>query len=102
ARTSDATYTLSLHDALPILGIWKDPSTLMIGVIVMGMAFAEGSANDWLSLVMVEGHGVDKPTGALVFGIFVTSLIVGRLAGVRILDRFRRVPVLRASAGLSA
>lgn len=83
------------------LGIWKDPRTLLIGVIVMGMAFAEGSANDWLSLVMVEGHGVDKPTGALVFGVFVTSMTVGRLAGVRILDRFGRVPVLRASAGLA-
>lgn len=84
------------------LGIWKDPRTLLIGIIVMGMAFAEGSANDWLSLVMVDGHGVDKPTGALVFGVFVTSMTVGRLAGVRILDRFGRVPVLRASAALAA
>jgi len=83
------------------LSIWKDPRTLLIGIIVMGMAFAEGSANDWLALVMVEGHGVDKPTGALVFGIFVTSMTVGRLAGVRILDRFGRVPVLRASAALA-
>lgn len=83
------------------LGIWKDPRTLLIGIIVMGMAFAEGAANDWLSLVMVEGRGVDKPTGALVFGVFVTSMTVGRLAGVRLLDRFGRVPVLRASAALA-
>ena len=83
------------------LGVWRDPRTLLIGVIVLGMAFAEGSANDWLSLTMVEGHGVDKSTGALVFGVFVTAMTVGRLAGVRILDRFGRVPVLRASAALA-
>jgi len=83
------------------LSIWRDPRTILIGIIVLGMAFAEGSANDWLSLTMVEGHGVDKATGALVFGIFVTAMTVGRLAGVGLLDRFGRVPVLRASAALA-
>ena len=83
------------------LGIWRDPRTLLIGVIVLGMAFAEGSANDWLALTMVEGHGTDKPTGALIFGVFVTAMTVGRLGGVRLLDRFGRVPVLRASAALA-
>ena len=84
------------------LSIWKDTRTLLIGLIVLGMAFAEGSANDWLSLAAVEGHGVDKPTGAVVFGVFVTAMTVGRLAGVKVLDRYGRVPVLRASAGLAA
>jgi fucose permease len=83
------------------LSIWRDPRTLLIGLIVLGMAFAEGSANDWLALTMVEGHGVDKPTGAVVFGVFMTAMTVGRLGGVRLLDRFGRVPVLRASAALA-
>ena len=84
------------------LGIWRDPRTLLIGLIVLGMAFAEGSANDWLALTMVEGHGVDKPTGAVIFGVFVTAMTVGRLSGVRLLDRYGRVPVLRGSAALAA
>lgn len=83
------------------LAIWRDPRTLLIGLIVLGMAFAEGSANDWLALTMVEGHHVDKPTGAVIFGVFVTAMTVGRLAGVKILDRFGRVPVLRGSALLA-
>lgn len=83
------------------LSIWRDPRTLLLGVIVLGMAFAEGSANDWLALSMVEGHGFDKPSGAVIFGVFVTAMTVGRLAGVRVLDRFGRVPVLRASAVLA-
>jgi cyanate permease len=84
------------------LGIWRDPRTLLIGVLVLGAAFAEGSANDWLALAMVDGHGVDNATGALIFGIFVTAMTAGRLGGVLLLDRFGRVPVLRASFVLAA
>jgi len=83
------------------LSIWRDPRTLLIGVIVLGMAFAEGSANDWLTLAMVDGHDVSGTVGALMFGIFVTAMTVGRLSGVFLLDRFGRVPVLRGSAVLA-
>lgn len=84
------------------LSIWRDPRTILIGLIVLGMAFTEGSANDWLAYAMVEGHGTDKPTGALVFGVFVTAMTIGRLGGVALLDRFGRVPVLRVSAVFAA
>jgi len=84
------------------LAVWKDRRTLLIGLIVLGMAFAEGSANDWLALAMVDGHGVDNATGALVFGVFVTAMTIGRVGGVFLLDRFGRVPVLRVSAALAA
>jgi fucose permease len=84
------------------LSIWRDPRTILIGLIILGMAFAEGSANDWLALAMVDGYGVDNAAGALVFGVFVTAMTVGRLLGVRLLDRFGRVPVLRGSAALAA
>jgi fucose permease len=83
------------------LSIWRDPRILFIGLIVLGMAFAEGSANDWLSLVMVDGYGVRNDIGALMFGVFVTAMTIGRLAGVIVLDRFGRVPVLRGSAVLA-
>jgi MFS family permease len=84
------------------LVIWRDPRTLFIGLIVLGMAFTEGSANDWASYASVHGHGTDRATGALVLGIFVTAMTIGRVAGVRVLDRFGRVPVLRGSAILAA
>ncbi|MCU1545058.1 MAG: major facilitator superfamily 1, partial [Homoserinimonas sp.] len=83
------------------LSMWTDSRTLLIGLIVLGMAFAEGTANDWLALTMVDGYGVGESTGALIFGVFVTAMTVGRLAGVKVLDRFGRVPVLRASAALA-
>ena len=50
------------------------PRTVLIGLIVLGAAFAEGSANDWIALATVDGHGVDKSTGALVLGLFVTAM----------------------------
>lgn len=84
------------------LAIWKDPRTILIGLLVLGAAFAEGSANDWLAIAMVDGHGVSNATGALVFGIFVTAMTAGRLTGVFLLDRFGRVPVLRGSFLLAA
>lgn len=82
--------------------VWGDPRTYLIGLIVLGMGFAEGSATDWLSLAMVDGHGADNTTGAIVFGVFVGSMTIGRLAGGRIVDRFGRVRTLQVSAGLAA
>ncbi len=77
---------------------WADPRTLLIGLIVLGMAFAEGSANDWLALSLVDGYQVDKTMGAVGIALFVAAMTVGRVAGVRLLDRYGRVPVLRVSA----
>ena len=80
---------------------WRDRRTLLIGLIVLGMALAEESANDWLALAMVDGHGVSPAVGAAALGVFVISMTVGRLAGPWALGRFGRVPVLQASAGLA-
>ena len=84
------------------LAVWRERRTLLIGLIVLGMAFAEGSANDWLALAVVDGHHVTNATGAFIFGIFVAAMTVGRIGGVFVLDKFGRVPVLRASAALAA
>lgn len=83
------------------LAVWRDRRILLIGVIVLGMAFAEGSANDWLSLSMVDGYGLSNAGGAAMFGVFVTAMTVGRLLGGRVLDRFGRIPVLRGTAVLA-
>lgn len=83
------------------LAVWRDRKILLIGVIVLGMTFAEGSASDWLALAVVDGHGHSDATGALVFGVFVAAMTVGRVAGGTLIDRFGRVPVLQACAFLA-
>jgi MFS family permease len=80
------------------LRIWADARVLLIVAVMLGMAFAEGSANDWIAIATVDGHEQSNTTGAIVFGIFVAAMTVGRVAGGPLLDRFGRVPVLRATA----
>lgn len=80
------------------MAVWKEPRTLLIGIIVLGMAFAEGSANDWLPLVMVDGYKVTPAMGSFAFGLFVAAMTIGRAAGGMLLDRFGRVVILRGSA----
>jgi MFS family permease len=88
---------LRLRDGL---AVWRDRKLLLIGLIVLGMTFAEGSANDWLALASVDGHGLSNTDGAIVFGVFVAAMTVGRVIGGPLLDRFGRVLVLRACAGI--
>jgi MFS family permease len=82
--------------------VWKDPRTLLIGLMVLGMGFAEGAAEDWLPLATVDGYGVSETVGAAMFGIFVVTMTTGRLCGVLLIDRFGRVATLRASALVAA
>ncbi|MBD5786725.1 MFS transporter [Cellulosimicrobium terreum] len=79
------------------LGAWREPRTLLIGLVILSAALSEGSANDWLSLAVVDGFAQTEAVGAVVFGTFVGAMTVMRLAGTRLIDRFGRVVVLRAS-----
>jgi len=84
------------------MAIWLEPRTLLIGLIVLGMAFTEGSANDWLALAMVDGRHVDNGQGALLFGVFTVSMTLGRVVGGPLIDRVGRVVALRASGVAAA
>lgn len=79
-------------------GDWLDLRTALIAMVALGMTFAEGSANDWLSLAMVDGRHVAGAIGALLFGVFASCMTIGRIAGTRFIDRFGRVAMLRTSA----
>ena len=81
---------------------WKDGQLLLIGVIVLAMAFAEGSANDWLPLLMVDGHGFSPTSGSLIYAGFTLGMTLGRFGGGWFIDRYSRVAVVRASAILGA
>ncbi|MEU5943322.1 MFS transporter [Micromonospora sp. NPDC047548] len=85
-----------------LLAAWREPRTLLIGLLVLIMAFAEGSANDWLAVAFVDGYGTSEAVGAVVFGVFVTGMTIGRTAGTVALDRWGRVPVLFATILLAA
>jgi len=78
--------------------VWKDRKLILIGAIVLAMALAEGAANDWLPLIMVDGHGMGEAAGSLVYTGFAAAMTLGRFCGGYFLDRYGRVTVVRASA----
>ncbi|SDS05612.1 MFS transporter [Agrococcus carbonis] len=84
------------------LAVWKDPRTILLGLLVLGMSLTEGSANDWLALTMVDGHGFTNEGGAFMLALFLTAMTGGRLLGVGLLSRYGRVPVLRLTAAIAA
>lgn len=84
-----------------IAAAWRDPRTLLIGVLVLGLALAEGAAGDWVALALADGYGSSNAVGALGYGIFVSAMTVGRFAGTMVLDRYGRVAALRVSAALA-
>jgi fucose permease len=81
-----------------VLAAWREPRTLLVGLLVLAFAFTEGSANDWIAVALVDGHGSSETIGAVAFGLFVAAMTAGRLAGGTLLERFGRVGVLRATA----
>ncbi|EEN3029747.1 MFS transporter [Salmonella enterica subsp. enterica serovar Enteritidis] len=84
------------------LPFYRDIQLLLIGVVVLAMAFAEGSANDWLPLLMVDGHGFSPTSGSLIYAGFTLGMTVGRFTGGCFIDRYSRVTVVRASALMGA
>ncbi|SMF17248.1 fucose permease [Cellulosimicrobium cellulans J34] len=83
------------------LAAWREPRTLLIGLVLLASSLSEGSAGNWLSIAVVDGFDVREALGAVAYGTFVGAMTVFRFAGTGLIDRFGRVAVLRAS-GASA
>lgn len=80
------------------LSAWREPRTYALGVVMLGMAFAEGGANDWLALGVSEDHGGGAALGAAALTVFSVAMTVVRVLGGPLVDRFGRVVVLRVLA----
>ena len=88
--------------ALRVSQAWRESRTLLVGVLVLCFAFVEGTANDWLAIALVDGHGTSDAVGALGFACFVAAMTASRTVGGSLLTRYGRTAVLRATALLSA
>ncbi|GAA5034631.1 MFS transporter [Microbacterium fluvii] len=80
------------------VAVWRDPRTYAIGAIMLGMAFAEGSANDWLTIAVVDGHDQTQATGAIALTVFSVAMTLFRILGGPMVDRIGRVWSLRILA----
>ncbi|KDA05163.1 MFS transporter permease [Microbacterium sp. CH12i] len=84
------------------LSAWREPRTYALGLILLGMSFAEGGANDWLALGTAEDHGGGTAMGAAALTVFAVCMTLVRVFGGPLVDRFGRVLVLRILAGAAA
>lgn len=82
--------------------LWKDTRLVLIAVILLAMALAEGAATDWLPLLMVDDFDLAESSGSLVFAAFAAMMTVGRFGGRFLLERYGRVAILRFGALISA
>src|SRR6201999_867820 len=55
---------------------WTEPRTILIGLIMLGFGFAEGTANDWLAISLVDGYGASQTVGAIGFRTLVAGVTV--------------------------
>lgn len=83
------------------LAAWLEPRTLLIGLFTLAFAFAEGTGNDWTSIALIDGYQTSDTVGTLGFASFLAAMTAGRWFGPGLLDRYGRVPVVRAMAVLS-
>ncbi|MEO5313239.1 MFS transporter [Pseudarthrobacter sp. CC12] len=99
--TAEATADAPLDNKRKIAQAWRDRRTLLLGVLVLGLALAEGAAGDWVALALADGHGQSDAAGAAGYGLFVMFMTIGRFAGTVLLDKFGRVPVMRWCAAMA-
>ena len=84
------------------MAVWRAPLVLLLALSLLGTAFSEGAANDWIAIGMVDGHGHSNAVGALAYGLFVAGMTIIRLTGGPLTDRFGRVVMYRASVATIA
>ncbi|MCG6489969.1 MFS transporter [Vibrio parahaemolyticus] len=82
--------------------IRSDPRILLAGLIVLSVALAEGAANDWLPLLIVDTHSVPEQMGSLIFVAFALTMTIGRFSGTAILDRYGPAIVIRTCGIIGA
>lgn len=80
---------------------WAEPRTLLVGIVVLAFAFAEGAGIDWISLSLIDGYQLPAVLGTLGFAAFLASMTIGRWFADGVLARYGRVAVIRGQTVLA-
>ena len=99
ARIGDSADPAS--DAAPVRPRGIRPVELVLGAMVLAGALAEGAANEWLALLVVDVRDAPEAVGATAFACFNVAMVAGRLGGGHLITRHGRVRVLQAAGTLA-
>ncbi|MEV7813966.1 MFS transporter [Streptomyces flaveolus] len=81
---------------------WRDPRTVVIGLVALAFALAEGAGSNWIGLAVIDRHHTAAAVGTLAYAAFLAAVTLGRWLGPQIVDRLGRPGALRAAAGSAA
>ncbi len=79
---------------------WGDWRLLMIGLVMLGVEFGEGTSNSWLTLAVHDGHHQSDVVAALFFTVFAIGETTARIFGGPLVDRIGRVGTVRITAAI--
>jgi len=79
---------------------WLDWQLLLIGVVMLGVELGEGSAGNWLTLAVRNGHGQAAAVAALFATAFAAGEATTRIFGGPLVDRLGRVLTIRVTTAL--
>jgi MFS family permease len=100
--------TVDPHDEGPplppraALRAWTERRTVLIGVVTLCAALAEGVANEWFGQSLIYGYHQSQSVGAIGLWVFVTAMTFTRAFGTSLIDRLGRVLALRLAALITA
>jgi len=77
-----------------------DRRLLLIGLVMLGVELGEGSAGNWLTLAVRNGHGQAAAVAALFASAFAASEAITRIFGGPLVDRLGRVRTIRVTTAL--
>ena len=80
---------------------WREPRTLLVGIVVLAFAFAEGAGIDWISLSLIDGYQQPAAVGTIGFAAFLAAMTAGRWFADHLLGRYGRVTVIRGQTVLA-
>jgi MFS family permease len=70
--------------------LYREPLVIMLGLGILGMTIAEGAANDWLALSVVDDFKQSASYASIAFAIFNASMTIARFFGGKVADAWGR------------
>ncbi|NKX51418.1 MFS transporter, partial [Arthrobacter deserti] len=98
-RKNSAPAAAAAPEQVPVR--WTDRRVWLVGVVIIGMAFGEGSGNDWITVAAAQAEGGSESAAAALLTLFLAAVTVVRAAGGPLLDAFGRVNVIRVSSAVA-